>query len=132
MTEDLEDDLSDLQQILALGNKEAADIVSEVTSKVYRCAILCCCYFTATKSLQSYEEITGLRTSLSWNATAVIYTSTNVLFCTVAFYVSEFCNFQPSVLSSVGMMLAKTERVATFEADFLEHIWLLRFVDSTL
>ena len=84
MTEDLEDDLSDLQQILALGNKEAADIVSEVTSKVYRCAFLCCWYFTATKSLQKHDIITGSCVSPRWNTTAVIYRLTVVLFRTVA------------------------------------------------
>ena len=36
-TTELEDDLEDLQSILALGKKEAADIVQETTSKVYRC-----------------------------------------------------------------------------------------------
>jgi len=34
--EDLEDDLIDLQAIMGLGKKEAADIISEVTSKAYR------------------------------------------------------------------------------------------------
>ena len=36
MSEDLDDNLADLQQILGLGKKEAADIVSEITSRVYR------------------------------------------------------------------------------------------------
>lgn len=36
MSEDLEDDMAYLQQILGLGKKEAADIISEVTSRVYR------------------------------------------------------------------------------------------------
>ena len=38
--DDLEDDLTDLQQILGLGKKEATDIISEATSKAYRLALL--------------------------------------------------------------------------------------------
>lgn len=34
--DDVEDDLQDLQEILALGKKEATDITTEVTSKAYR------------------------------------------------------------------------------------------------
>ena len=36
VTDEVEDDFADLQQILALGKKEAAEIVSEVTSRAYR------------------------------------------------------------------------------------------------
>lgn len=36
MSDDLEDELMELQQILGLGKKEATDIISEITSKIYR------------------------------------------------------------------------------------------------
>ena len=45
LEDDVEDDLQDLQAILGLGKKEAADITTEVTSKAYRyhLPILCHC-----------------------------------------------------------------------------------------
>ena len=36
LEDDVEDDLQDLQSILGLGKKEAADITTEITSKAYR------------------------------------------------------------------------------------------------
>lgn len=39
-TDALEDDMADLQQILALGVREAEDLRSEIVSKTYKCAKL--------------------------------------------------------------------------------------------
>ena len=37
-TEQLEDDVADMQTIMGLGAREAADIRSEIVSKSYKCA----------------------------------------------------------------------------------------------
>ena len=36
-TEQLEDDVADMQTIMGLGAREAADIRSEIVSKTYKC-----------------------------------------------------------------------------------------------
>lgn len=41
VTEDLEDDIADLQLVLGLGAKEATDIVTAVTATAYRCCHVC-------------------------------------------------------------------------------------------
>ena len=38
VSDDLEDDIADLQLILGLGNKESRDIVQSVTTQSYRCS----------------------------------------------------------------------------------------------
>ena len=38
MTEELEDDIADLELILGLGKKQAEDIVQSIQTKAYRCA----------------------------------------------------------------------------------------------
>ena len=78
MTEDLEDDLSDLQQILALGNKEAADIVSEVTSKVYRCT-----FAAAVLLLQEAPENAKLSPHCAHHLAGMPRQSSTDLFCLV-------------------------------------------------
>ena len=45
-TEQLEDDVADMQTIMGLGAREAADIRSEIVSKTYKYALL---IFAATK-----------------------------------------------------------------------------------
>lgn len=51
-TEQLEDDVADMQTIMGLGAREAADIRSEIVSKTYKYALL---MFAATKlTVQSF------------------------------------------------------------------------------
>ena len=38
VSRDLEDDIEDLQQVLALGPREAKDIVASATAGAYKCA----------------------------------------------------------------------------------------------
>jgi hypothetical protein len=46
-SDQLEDDVTDLGQIVALGTKEADQLRDEVVSKIYRCAL----YFYCTPSV---------------------------------------------------------------------------------
>ncbi len=41
-SDQLEDDVTDLGQIVALGTKEADQLRDEVVSKIYRCALYSC------------------------------------------------------------------------------------------